>query len=132
MINLFSCSCHQVLRNFTTKNNHFWFFLKSRNFLIKSYCKIHKEVVLQKSFAGVAVSILTQLIFLKFAQTLLFLWDMRPHEGLKSGTGATFSIANKWSNKQKTNRLKNVSIRVQYTKDACFSYKNTIGATCSV
>ena len=98
--------------------------------MIKSHCKIHKEVVPLKCFAGVAVSILKQLIFLKFAQTLLFLWDKRPHEGLKSGTGATFSIANKWSNRQKTNRLKNVSIRVQYTKDTCFSYKNTIGATC--
>ena len=58
---------------FYDKKQPFLVFLKSRNFLIKSHCKIHKEVVLQKSFAGVAVSILTQLIFLKFAQTLLFL-----------------------------------------------------------
>ena len=48
---------------------------------MKSHCKIHKEVIPLKSFAGVAVSILKQLfqkyqlqlIFLKFAQTLLFL-----------------------------------------------------------
>ena len=54
---------------------------------------------------------------------------MRLLKGLKSGTGATFSIANKFSNIQKTNLLMNVSICVQYTKDTCFSYKNLIGTT---
>ena len=49
------------------------FLKKSRNFLIESHCKIHKEVVPLKSFTEVAVSIVKQLIFLKFTQTLLFL-----------------------------------------------------------
>ena len=57
---------------FYDKKQPFLVFL-SRNFLIKSHCKIHEEVVPLKSFAGGAVSILKQLIFLKFAQTLLFL-----------------------------------------------------------
>ena len=58
---------------FYDKKQPFLVFLKVENFLIKSHCKIHIEVVPLKSFAGVAVSIPKQLIFLKFAQTLLFL-----------------------------------------------------------
>ena len=49
------------------------FLKKSRNFLIKTYYIIHKEGVPLKSLAGVAVSILKLLIFLKFTQTLPFL-----------------------------------------------------------
>ena len=49
------------------------FFKKSRNFLIKTHYRIHKEGVPLKSLAGVAVSILKLLIFLKFTQTLPFL-----------------------------------------------------------
>ena len=71
------------------------FLIKSRNFLIKTHYKIHREGIPLKSFAGVAVSILKLLIFLKFAQTLPFLQDMRLHKGLKSGNGETFFIANK-------------------------------------
>ena len=81
MIDLFSCSCHQILRNFTSPNTEKFYdekrpFLdlkKSRNFLIKTHYKIHKEAVPLKSLAGVAVSILKLLIFLKFTQTLPFL-----------------------------------------------------------
>ena len=71
------------------------FLKKSRNFLIKTHCKIHKEGVPLKSLVGVAVSILKLLIFLKFTLTLPFLLDMHLYKGLKSGTGATFFIANK-------------------------------------
>ena len=49
------------------------FLKKSRNFLIKTHYEIHKEGVPLKSLAGVAVSILKLLIFLKFTQTLPFL-----------------------------------------------------------
>ena len=49
------------------------FLKKSRNFLIKTHYKIHKEGVPLKSLTGVAVNILKLLIFLKFTQTLLFL-----------------------------------------------------------
>ena len=49
------------------------FLKKSRNFLIKVHYEIHKEGVPLKNLAGVAVSILELLIFLKFTQTLPFL-----------------------------------------------------------
>ena len=49
------------------------FLKKSRNLLIKTHYKIHKEGVSLKSLAGVAVSILKLLIFLKFTQTIPFL-----------------------------------------------------------
>ena len=49
------------------------FLEKIRNFLIKTHYKIYKVGVPLKSLAGVAVSILELLIFLKFTQNLPFL-----------------------------------------------------------
>ena len=49
------------------------FLKKCRYFLIKAHYEIHKDGLPLKMLAGVAVSNLKLLIFLKFTQTLPFL-----------------------------------------------------------